>query len=53
MEGYAELIKIFKCLNTNYMIPVAFDYQKVKTVDEAMAALSNGAIKILAGGHSL
>lgn len=35
------------------MIPVAFDYQKAKTVDEAIAALSNGANKILAGGHSL
>lgn len=35
------------------MIPVAFDYQKVKTVDEAIAALSDGNSKILAGGHSL
>src|SRR5215204_2101824 len=35
------------------MIPAAFDYQKVKTVDEAIAALSNGNSKILAGGHSL
>jgi carbon-monoxide dehydrogenase medium subunit len=35
------------------MIPAAFDYQKVKTVDEAIAALSNGNGKILAGGHSL
>lgn len=35
------------------MIPVAFDYQKPKTVDEAIAALSNGDSKILAGGHSL
>jgi aerobic carbon-monoxide dehydrogenase medium subunit len=35
------------------MIPVAFDYQKVKTVDEAIFALSNGDSKILAGGHSL
>ena len=34
------------------MIPVAFDYQRVKTVDEAIAALS-GDSKILAGGHSL
>jgi len=34
------------------MIPVAFDYQKAKTVDEAIAALS-GDVKILAGGHSL
>ncbi len=35
------------------MIPVAFDYQKVRTVDEAIAALSKGDSKILAGGHSL
>lgn len=35
------------------MIPVAFDYQKVKTVDEALTALSNGNSKILSGGHSL
>ena len=35
------------------MIPAAFDYQKPKTVDEAIAALSNGNSKILAGGHSL
>ena len=35
------------------MIPVAFDYQKVKTVDEAIAALSSSDSKILAGGHSL
>ena len=35
------------------MIPVAFDYQKAKTVDEAIAALSGGDSKILAGGHSL
>ena len=35
------------------MISAAFDYQKAKTVDEAIAALSNGNSKILAGGHSL
>ena len=35
------------------MIPAAFDYQKVKTVDEAISALSGGDSKILAGGHSL
>ena len=35
------------------MIPVAFDYQKVTTIDEAIAALSNADSKILAGGHSL
>lgn len=34
------------------MIPAAFDYQKPKTIDEAIAALS-GDGKILAGGHSL
>lgn len=34
------------------MIPAAFDYQKAKTVDEAIAALSDD-VKILAGGHSL
>ena len=34
------------------MIPASFDYQKAKTVDEAIAALS-GDGKILAGGHSL
>ena len=36
-----------------FMIPVAFEYQKVKTIDEAIAALSNAESKILAGGHSL
>jgi len=35
------------------MIPAAFDYQKVKTVDEALAALNDGNGKFLAGGHSL
>ena len=35
------------------MIPVAFDYQKAATIDEAITALSNGDGKILAGGHSL
>ncbi len=35
------------------MIPVAFDYEKVKTVEEAIAALSGDDTKILAGGHSL
>lgn len=34
------------------MIPAAFDYQKARTVDEAIAALAGGG-KILAGGHSL
>jgi aerobic carbon-monoxide dehydrogenase medium subunit len=36
-----------------FMTPVAFDYQKVKTVDEAITALSNSDSKILAGGYSL
>jgi aerobic carbon-monoxide dehydrogenase medium subunit len=35
------------------MIPTAFEYEKVTTVDEAIAALSNDDTKILAGGHSL
>jgi len=35
------------------MIPATFDYQKVKTVDEALAALNDGSAKFLAGGHSL
>ncbi|THU36007.1 xanthine dehydrogenase family protein subunit M [Niastella caeni] len=35
------------------MIPAAFEYEKVKTVDEALAALSDSDTKILAGGHSL
>jgi aerobic carbon-monoxide dehydrogenase medium subunit len=35
------------------MIPVAFDYKKAKTVDEAIAALAGTDGKILAGGHSL
>lgn len=35
------------------MIPVAFDYQKAGSVDEAIAALSSGDSKLLAGGHSL
>ena len=35
------------------MIPVSFDYLKAKTVDDAIAALSQGEGKLLAGGHSL
>src|SRR4030095_13808317 len=35
------------------MIPAAFEYQKVKTIDEAIAALGDGDGKFLAGGHSL
>lgn len=34
------------------MIPAPFDYQKARTVDEAIAALAGGG-KVLAGGHSL
>jgi len=34
------------------MITAPFDYQKAKSIDEALVALSDGA-KILAGGHSL
>ena len=35
------------------MIPVAFEYKKAATVDEALAALSAGNGKVLAGGYSL
>ena len=35
------------------MIPAAFDYQKVNTVEEAIKALSAPDSKILAGGQSL
>lgn len=35
------------------MIPSQFEYEKVTTVDEAIAALSHDDTKILAGGHSL
>lgn len=35
------------------MIPVAFNYKKATTVEEAVAALSSDGTKILAGGHSL
>jgi carbon-monoxide dehydrogenase medium subunit len=35
------------------MIPVDFEYKKAKTLDEALAALSSGDSKLLAGGHSL
>jgi carbon-monoxide dehydrogenase medium subunit len=35
------------------MIPVAFEYQKAKTIEEAIAALSVGDAKLLAGGYSL
>jgi carbon-monoxide dehydrogenase medium subunit len=35
------------------MIPVAFEYQKVKTIKEALSALSGDDVKLLAGGYSL
>jgi aerobic carbon-monoxide dehydrogenase medium subunit len=35
------------------MIPVIFDYKKTASINEAIAALSGGNGKILAGGHSL
>jgi carbon-monoxide dehydrogenase medium subunit len=35
------------------MIPVAFEYKKAVTIDEAIAALSGGESKLLAGGYSL
>ena len=35
------------------MIPVAFEYKKAVTVEEAIAALSGGESKVLAGGYSL
>ena len=37
------------------MIPAEFDYQRVSSVDEAIAALGDGGedAKLLAGGHSL
>src|SRR5215210_7114083 len=35
------------------MIPVAFEYKKAGTVEEAIAVLSGGESKLLAGGYSL
>src|SRR5688572_26056949 len=35
------------------MIPVAFDYKRAVTVEEAIAELSSGESKLLAGGYSL
>ena len=35
------------------MIPAAFEYKKAVTVEEAIAALSGGDSKLLAGGYSL
>src|SRR5436189_5610630 len=49
----AYVVKKYFKFKSHFMIPVSFDYQKVKTVDEAIAALSNDNSKILAGGHSL
>ena len=35
------------------MIPVAFEYQKAKTVEEAISCIIRRRSKILAGGYSL
>ena len=35
------------------MVPVSFGYKKVRTVDEAVAAMAASGGTILAGGHSL
>ena len=35
------------------MIPVEFEYQKVKTISEAVKALSGTDVKLVAGGYSL
>ncbi|CAN5557303.1 xanthine dehydrogenase family protein subunit M [soil metagenome] len=35
------------------MIPVAFEYKKAGTVEEAIAEISAGNVKLLAGGYSL
>src|SRR6187549_3009892 len=35
------------------MIPSAFDYERATSLDDALAKLSAGGAKILAGGHSL
>lgn len=43
----------FQISNFHIMISAAFDYQKAKTVEEAIASLSQEDVKILAGGHSL
>jgi carbon-monoxide dehydrogenase medium subunit len=51
-DGY-ELKVHFQIFKLVFMIPAAFDYQKVHSVDEAIAALRDGEGKILAGGHSL
>ena len=35
------------------MIPVAFDYERASSVDDAIAKLASGDAKAIAGGHSL
>jgi aerobic carbon-monoxide dehydrogenase medium subunit len=35
------------------MIPVAFDYERASSVDDAIAKLGAGSAKLIAGGHSL
>lgn len=35
------------------MIPVAFDYERASSVDDAIAKLGSGGAKLIAGGHSL
>jgi aerobic carbon-monoxide dehydrogenase medium subunit len=35
------------------MIPVAFDYERAASVDDAIARLGTGGAKLIAGGHSL
>lgn len=35
------------------MIPVAFDYERASSIDDAIAKLSGGSAKAIAGGHSL
>ncbi len=35
------------------MIPAAFEYQRVATLDDALAAIADGEAKVLAGGMSL
>ena len=35
------------------MIPVAFEYERASSVEDAIAKLGGGDVKIIAGGHSL
>src|SRR4051812_31846976 len=51
-ECIARVIRLnnFKALK---MIPVSFEYQKVKTIKEALSALSGTDVKLIAGGYSL